>query len=114
MVWTKNGQNDTSGSSNYRYGEIQHFIHHTIVSPENNSTEKHIFAAVKWIRIHSRQCNLPEPLEILSTDFEPEQPATFIPVSRIKCLCAIFPKELIQLDDVEDCVFIVCPMHIDK
>ena len=108
-----NGQIDSSGNSKYRYGEVQYFIHHTAVNPENNRTEKHIFAAVKWIRIHSMQCSLPKPLEIVSTDFEPEGPATFIPVSRIKCRCAISQKELIQFDYGEDCVFIVCPMNIE-
>ena len=105
-----NGQIDTSVSSKYRYGEVQHFIQHNMTSPETKTLQKHLFAAVQWFRIHPRQGCTAKPLEIVSTDFEPEGPATFIPVSRIKCRCAISPKELIQFDYGEDCVYIVCPM----
>ena len=105
-----NGQIDTSASSKYRYGEVQHFIQHDMRNPETKVLQKHLFAAVKWFRIHPRQGCTAKPLEIISTDFEPEGPATFIPVSRIKCRCAISPKELIQFDYGEDCVYIVCPM----
>ena len=81
-----------------------------MTSPETKTLQKHLFAAVQWFRIHPRQGCTAKPLEIVSTDFEPEGPATFIPVSRIKCRCAISPKELIQFDYGEDCVYIVCPM----
>ena len=105
-----NGQIDAVGSSIYRCGEVQYFIQHIMLNPENNTTDKHLFAAVKWFKCHPRQFTVAKPLQILCTDFEPEGPATFIPVSRIKCRCAISPKELIQFDYGEDCVYIVCPM----
>lgn len=98
-----------------RFGEIQCFVQHCIdlSNTSRNITDKktmHLFARVKWYRQHPGEANEPWPLQIVATDFEPEGPSTFIPVSRIMCRCAISHKQTIAFNYGEDCVHIVCPV----
>ena len=98
-----------------RFGEVQFFIQHSIQLPNTaittvHSQTKHLFAKVKWFCQHPGENTVSWPLKIVATDFEPEGPSTFIPVSRIICRCAIAKKQPIAFDCGHDVVNIVCPL----
>ena len=98
-----------------RFGEVQFFIQHSIQLPNTaittvHSQTKHLFTKVKWFCQHPGENTVSWPLKIVATDFEPEGPSTFIPVSRIICRCAIAKKQPIAFDCGHDVVNIVCPL----
>ena len=105
-----NGQ--ICSNSMHRFGEIQYFFTHVFITPECNSDQRHLFAWVKWYCRHPRESSVTKPLQLLSTDFEPEGPASIIPISRITCRCAISVREKIPFDYGEDYAFFVCPLSI--
>ena len=105
-----NGQ--ICSNSMHRFGEIQYFFTHVFITPECNSEQRHLFAWVKWYCRHPRESSVTKPLQLLSTDFEPEGPASIIPISRITCRCAISVREKIPFDYGEDYAFFVCPLSI--
>ena len=71
-----NGQIHICLNSAHRYGEILYFFTHVFITPECNSEQRHLFAWVKWYWRHPRDSSVTKPLQLLSTDFESEGPAS--------------------------------------
>ena len=76
-------------------GLIQYFIRHTIRFPVSKMESKkivHIFARIFWYKAHPRENWFSHRALVLSPDMNKCGPATFLPISRIRCRCAIIDK----------------------
>lgn len=70
----------------------------------------HLFAKVAWYGKHPREDHFPYPIRVVTTLFDTEGAASFIPVSRIASRCAVSNNQYIMFDYGEDCVSVVCPL----
>ena len=100
--WAGIGGSLTTNNTVLRVGIVQHFIRHA-VQLDADSKIYHIFARVFWFKNHPRENWFNSRTYVLSPDLIKHGPATFIPVSRIRCRCAIIKKK-IQFDYGEDVV----------
>ena len=67
-------------------GKVDFFLSQNINT--NDGMKEIIMAKVTWFEEHSKKNSLMDPIEIWCKHFfVPLGPATFIPVSRIRCLC---------------------------
>ena len=113
--YDSNGQVSIQSGTSNRFGIVQYFMKHTHridVEDELNTftITDHLFAKVAWYGKHPREDHFPHPVRVVTTLFETEGPASFLPVSRIASRCAISNKQLIQFDYGEDWVCVVCPL----
>ena len=97
-----------------RPGLVQSFNRHKTtvrrLNSSNDDTYSHILARVRWFQDHPcRDTHIPT-LIVTSTLFDPENSATFIPVSRIAGRCA-YSKAVVLFDYGEDVVNICVPLH---
>ena len=79
------------------------FIRHTIQFPVSPTELVHIFARVFWYNSHPRENWFHHRALVLSPDMNSYGPATFLPISRIRCRCAIANKT-VKFDYREDIV----------
>jgi hypothetical protein len=100
--WAGIGGSLTTNNSVLRVGIIQHFIRHA-VRLNTNSKKYHIFGRIFWFKSHPRENWFNHRAYVLSPDLITHGPATFIPVSRVRCRCAIIEKK-VQFDFGEDVV----------
>ena len=113
--YDSNGQVSIQSGTSNRFGIVQYFMKHTHridVEDEFNTftITDHLFAKVAWYGKHPREDHFPHPVKVVTTLFETEGPASFLPVSRMASRCAISNKQLIQFDYGEDCVCVVYPL----
>ena len=76
-------------------GLIQYFIRHTIRFPVSKMESKkivHIFARIFWFKAHPRENWFSHRALVVSPDMSKCGPATFLPISRIRCRCVIIDK----------------------
>lgn len=99
-----------------RFGQIQYFFQHSMnlagFINDGSRTSKqmeHTFAKVKCYSRHPREHFISHPVKVLANEFEPEGAASFIPMSRIACRCAV-TKTTIEFDYGTDSVTVVCPL----
>ena len=100
-----------------RVGKIHYFVRHLValdaaeepLQRSKHFNTSHIFAKVQWHCQHPKESLLPSPILIVGADCEPSGPATFIPISRIMCRCAVV-LDNVEFDFGEDSVLIVVPV----
>ena len=94
--WAGVGGNLATDFSIIRVGIIQYFIRHAVRLPSSVRSTKvsHIFARVHWFATHPRENWFSHCSLILSPDLTQNGPATFLPVSRIRCCCVLTEKEI--------------------
>ena len=100
-----------------RVGKVLCFVRHAIALDETETglqaskrlKTSHIFAKVQWHCRHPKESWLPPPLLLFGADCEPSGPATFLPISRIKCRCAVV-LDTIEFDLGKDSVLVVVPL----
>ena len=93
--WAGVGGNLATTNAVVRVGLIQSFIRHTIrfpVSPTESKKLVHMFARVFWYKSHPRENWFHHRALVLSPDMNSYGPATFLPISRIRCRCGIANK----------------------
>ena len=95
--WAGVGGNLAANISIIRVGIIQHFIRHAVRFPSSFGSKKvsHLFARVHWFASHSHENWFSHRSLILSPTLTENGPATFLPVSRIRCRCAITEKKVV-------------------
>ena len=105
--WAGVGGNLATDFSLTRVGIIQYFIRHAVRLPSSVGSTKvsHIFARVHWFATHPRENWFSHRSLILSPDLTQNGPATFLPVSRIHCCCALTEKKM-SFDYGEDKVIV--------
>ena len=103
--WAGVGGSLATNISVLRVGLIQYFIRHAIRHPVSTKKTSHIFARVFWYKPHLRENWFHHRALVLSPDMNVCGPATFLPVARIHCRCAIVHKT-VQFDYGEDNVII--------
>ena len=103
--WAGVGGSLATNISVLRVGLIQYFIRHAIRHPVSTKKTSHIFARVFWYKPHLRENWFHHRALVLSPDMNVCGPATFLPVARICCRCAIVHKT-VQFDYGEDNVII--------
>ena len=104
--WAGVGGHLATDNSLIRVGFILYFIRHTIRMPISSTESKkipHLFARVSWYKPHPRENWFHHRTQVVSTDFNASGPATFLPVARIRCQCALINKT-VKFDYGEDCV----------
>ena len=102
-----------------RTGIVQYFIRHKVHVTSTNSSEEnnidireHIFTFVKWMEEH-RHTNYYGQSASLSTNmYEALSMCSFIPVQRIACLTTSSVLK-VKLGNIEESVFVSCPIPID-
>ena len=106
--WAGVGGNFATDNSILCVGLVQYFIRHAIRLPVSASESKrleHIFARVSWYMPHPRESWFHHRTVVVSTDTNNCGPATFLPVSRIHCRCAMI-KKTVKFDYGEDSVYV--------
>ena len=86
-----------------QFGVVQCFIEHTVTIHHNDS-RRHIFALVKWGKLHPQQ----HWFGISATVCEQPSIYSYIPLQRIVSVCAHANIEL-NLDGMLEKVFVVVP-----
>ena len=107
---------DARGEAPMRVGVITQFFRHEITCVRNPQTEpsnvsriSHILAHIKWYMAHPRRDYFHSSMIISASVFQPDSPASYLPVSRIAARCAIAKTE-ISFDYGKDSVTIAVPM----
>ena len=81
---------DNADNGSYRAGRIEFFLKHDIVlkKGEDEILIQPMLAFVSWYKMHPEINYFLTPVSLWSTDFEPMNTASFIPVNRIAARCA--------------------------
>jgi hypothetical protein len=103
---------DKRGETAIRIGMVLSFIKHSInfLPSDLSSTQTHILARVQWYGDHPRRNHLHSPIVLTSTVFDSDSCASFLPVTRIMCQCAISSPLSFQFDYGVDSVFVAIPL----
>ena len=101
---------DTQGEAPLRIGTVPAFIQHEILLSNSSSPIKHSLAYIKWYGHHPRSGYIHPSMVICSTVFDSESCASFIPVSRIMCRCAVSSPLSLTFDYGVDQVIIAIPL----
>lgn len=100
------------GEAPIRIGKVVSFIEHdlTITEADNSSSKKsHTFVRVKWYSDHPHRDYIHSSVIICSSIFDHESSASFMPISRIMCRCAISQPHTCKFDFGEDRVVFAVP-----
>jgi hypothetical protein len=113
--YDSNGHVNIHTGVSYRFGIVQYFLKHAHridvqAEPSTIPETDHLFAKVAWYGKHPREDHFPYPIRVVTTLFDTEGTASFIPVSRIASRCAVSNNQYIMFDYGEDCVSVVCPL----
>ena len=92
-----------------RIAQVTSYIEHKLTSLDTNKT--HMLARVRWYGDHPRRSSLHSSVILCSTVLDPESCASFIPVSRIMCRCALSSSVSMKFDYGFDNVLVVVPLH---
>ena len=97
--WPNLSRIDTQGEEPPKIGHILSFIDHSIIVSSNldhhntdstsSTTKSHILVRLQWYGDHPRRNFLHSSVLLCSTLFDPESCASFMPISRIMCRCAV-------------------------
>lgn len=109
---------DKHGEAPLRIGLVTSFIDHEIILPESNcspaaSHQSHILACIQWYGDHPRRDYLQSPIVLTPTVFDSPSCASFMPVSRIMCQCAISSPVSLTFDYGVDNVLVAVPLSIE-
>ena len=97
-------------------GVIQHFIHHSLSVHCDSDVDKsipHIFAYVKWFKKHRSFDFFGSSATVVTEDFEPFSPFSFIPVQRISNRCAHGSLSIDFGKGFEENVVVVIPLPLE-
>ena len=100
---------DKRGEGLIRIGLISYFILHNIDFVSSSRCD-HILARVQWYGDHPRRGHLHSSIIVTSTVFDSDSCASFVPVSRIMCQCAISSPLSFKFDYGMDSVMIAMPL----
>ena len=107
--WAGVGGNLVATTNNVlRVGLIQYFLRHVVRLPTSAAEYRrvvHIFARIFWYKSHPRENFFHHRALVVSPDMDRCGPATFLPISRIRCRCAI-TNRTVKFDYGEDNVII--------
>ena len=112
--WAGSGNNLLSiDYDQMRVGIVQKFIKHTVTFSSEKHPEKaeHIFAYVKWKKVHPF-CDFFGLSATVCIDlFEPPGVCSFLPVQRIACRAAHAVMQ-VNFGSLKESVFVACPIPI--
>jgi len=105
--WVGVGGEISSNFDTLRVGLIQYFVKHTVCITASSQSKRivNVFAKVHWYRTHLREQWFHHRALVCSPDMISCGPATFLPVSRIFCRCAI-TSNTVKFDYGEDNVIV--------
>ena len=91
--WAKNGGFISVTADVLRFGQVLYYFKQSI--PTHNGRKSVMMAFVKWHQQHPSQDALGYPVQVWTKSlYEPNGPANFIPIARIKNQCAVCPLKL--------------------
>lgn len=99
---------DANGEAPVRVGIVRSYFRHQIIRAGVSKPVSHIIARVKWYMDHPRRDYINPQVIICATTFDPDSPASFVPVNRIAGRVAIARTKL-KFDYGEDAVTIAIP-----
>ena len=85
---------DSTSSDNYRPGNVQYFLKHTVTLEKQNkeTVTLHTFLAyIGWYKPHPEAKFLHSPISLYNLwypEIEPLSAASFMPINRVACQCA--------------------------
>ena len=97
---------DTRGEAPLRIAQVTSYIEHKLT--KTNKT--HMLARVRWYCDHPRRDSLHSSVILCSSVLDPESCASFIPVSRIMCRCALSSSVSMKFDYGVDNVLVAVPL----
>lgn len=103
---------DKQGEASVRIGRIISFLEHTITITLDNERKSYtvVLARLEWYGDHPRRHYLHSSVLICSTVFEPESSASFMPIGRKMCRCAVSSPLSLSFDFGVDCVYVSVPL----
>lgn len=103
---------DKRGEMPIRIGLVSSFIQHNInfLPSDISSTHVHVLARVQWYGDHPRRSHLHSSIVVTSTVFDSDSCASFVPITRIMCQCAISSPLSLRFDYGVDSVLVAIPL----
>lgn len=111
--WPSKGNSLSSiDYSKFQVGVIQYFLRHKIYFNEDNiNNTEHIFAFIKWKKLHQEYDWYGASAIICENEFESCSPCSYLPVQRIHYRCAHVTMP-VNNSDIISKVFIACPIPL--
>ena len=102
-------------ANEFRPAVIEYFLKQCIQVRQRNGnliSETYLLACVSWFKPHEKKYSLHSPLEVwCKSDFEPDGPASFLPVGRISCRFCPIEGEITLVGRQKENVMVVNPMQ---
>ena len=101
---------DPYGEAPVRVGQVISFVVHNVILDSDSSSKMHTLARVQWLGDHPCRDHFHPSLLVCSTVPDNESSASFMPVSRIMCRCALSIPLSITFEFGLDHIYVSVPL----